>query len=646
MNKIKRSVLATLAVASVAVAVGACGSSNHPSSSASTGASATAASASIAQTGVGLTKPTTPSGSKVKDATISYAEAPAATPNYIFPMTNFSVCSVANTSQFSSLMYRPLYYYGNNYKPTIDYNYSVGEQPVFSKNDTVVTIKIKPWKWSDGETVDARDVLLWMNLYKANPANYCGAVPGLFPQNVVKMSAPNSSTVVFTLNKSYDPEWFTYNELSQITPLPLAWDRTSLSAAAPTKDNGHLPDTTKKGALAVYKFLDTQSKSLGTYATSKVWAVDDGPWKLTAFSSSGAATFVPNPDYSGSPKAQVAKFEELPYTSDTAAFNEFQSGGPSAVTIGYLPAQDVPKASSVEAEGYIDNKGSSYSFNYFPLNFNNPTVGPIFKQLYFRQAFQHLVDQPGWISAFLDHTAVQTTTPVPPAPPSPLASVKASSNPLPFSVSDAKQLLTSNGWKVVSGGTDTCIKPGTGKGECGAGITKGEPIAFTLDYASGTVAITSEMNDLQAEAKQAGIKLTVTSHPFDSVISAAVPCTPKQATCKWQAENWGAGWIYSPDFLPTGESLFAPGAAANVNGYSNPAATKLINKTVFSPLSDESSALTAYANLMATQVPVVYGPTSIGIYGGTGGTLISNKLGNYTANAFSYLTPEQWYIVK
>ena len=318
---------------------------NSSSSPSSTAASVISG---IKQTGIGLTKPTAPSGAKISGGTVSWAEAPATTPNYIFPMTSFAVCSVANTSDFSSLLYRPLYYYGNGYTPTVDYNYSVGQKPVFTDNDSVVTIKLNPWKWSDGEAVTSRDVELWINIYKANTANYCGYVPGLFPDNVTSMSTPNASTIVLHLNKSYDPEWFIYNELSQITPLPLAWDRTSLSQKAPTSDTGNLPDTTKAGALKVYNFLNTQSKDLGTWVGSSVWDVVDGPWKLSAFTSDGEATFVPNPTYSGSPKPTIAKFVELPYTSDTAAFNEFSSGGPSAVTIGYLPPQDVPQVPGAE----------------------------------------------------------------------------------------------------------------------------------------------------------------------------------------------------------------------------------------------------------------------------------------------------------
>jgi peptide/nickel transport system substrate-binding protein len=646
MQKFSRTLLAVAAFAVIALVVSACGSSSSNSSSNS--GTPAASNPSGPTTGPGLTAATAPSGTKVSGGTVSFTEGPSAQPNYIFPMTNAQVCSTTNISQLNALLYRPLYWFGNNYTPTVDYNYSIGKQPVFSDGDKTVTINLNPYKWSDGETVTARDIEFWINLYKADPAkNYCGYVPGYFPDNVVSMSAPNATTLVMHLTKAFDPEWFLYNELSQIYPIPLAWDRTSLSQPAPKTDNGHLPDSTKSGAEAVYTFLDAQSKDLGTWASSPIWSVVDGPWKLQSFTTQGQVTMVPNPTYSGSPKPTISKFVELPFTSDTAVFNEIRSGGPSAVTIASLPSQYVPQVSALESSGYTYNKAASYSFNYFPLNFNNPTVGPIFKQLYFRQAFQHLIDQPGWVTAFLDKTATPTYSPIPNAPPSPLADAASiATNPYPFSTSAASQLLTSNGWKVVPGGSTTCVKPGTGAGECGAGIKSGEGISFNIDYQSGVVAIASEMNDLEAQAKKVGITLELTNHPFGTVIGTAVACTPTESTCKWTAQNWGAGWIYGPDYLPTGESLFASGAVANFGSYSDPQATKLIDDTIYGPLSQEKTALTTFAKYLSTQLPVVFGPTSIGTYQGGGGTMVDSKLGGYAASATGYLTPENYYFVK
>jgi peptide/nickel transport system substrate-binding protein len=637
-----RRALASLCSFVAILTVAGCGSSNG-----GTKPSPGATVSGLATSGPGLTVPTTPTGTKESGGTVTFTEGAGAESNYIFPMTSAQVCGTTNITQLNSMLFRPLYWYGNNYSPTIDYNYSVGKPPVFSGGGKTVTITLNPWKWSDGEAVTSRDIEFWINVYKADPAkNYCGYVPGYFPDNVTSMSLPNSSTIVLHLDRSYNPEWFTYNELSQIYPIPLAWDRTSLSQPAPKTATASLPDSTKTGAEAVYTFLDGQSKDLGTWATSPLWSVVDGPFKLESFTTTGELTLVPNPDYSGSPKPTISKFVELPFTSDAAIFDEIRSGGPSAVTIGNVPAPYAPQIAAVKAEGYTYNSAASYSFNYFPLNLHNPKVGPIFSQLYFRQAFQHLIDQQGWITAFLHNTAIPTYGPIPISPASPLVNAKASANPFPFSISDASQILTSNGWKVVPNGSTTCAKPGAGAGECGAGIKSGEGISFNIDYESGVAAVASEMDDLQAQAKRVGITINLTSHPFATVIGTAVACTAGQPTCNWTAENWGAGWIYGPDFLPTGESLFGTGSVANYGSYSDSHASQLISSTITGSPSSETSALSAYAQYMPQQVPVVFGPTSIGTYQGDAGTAIASNLGGYAANALGYMNPEDWYFTK
>jgi peptide/nickel transport system substrate-binding protein len=177
---------------------------------------------------------------------------------------------------------------------------------VFSDNDRTVTVKLNPYKWSDGEAVTARDAAFWINLYKAAPAkNFCGYVPGYFPDNVTGVDTPDAQTVVLHLNKSYDPTW----------------------------------------------------------ATSPLWAVVDGPFKLQSFTSTGQVTLVPNPDYSGSPKATIAKLVELPFTSDTAVFNEIRAAGPSSLTIANLPSQGAPQIPTVKSQGYDYNAAASYSVN-------------------------------------------------------------------------------------------------------------------------------------------------------------------------------------------------------------------------------------------------------------------------------------------
>ena len=93
---------------------------------------------------------------------------------------------------------------------------------------------MKGYRWSNGETVDAQDVVFWMNMVKADATSWAGYVPGpgQFPGDITNVVANNKTdTVTFTLDATYSSYWFTYNELSQITPLPIAWDITVPAAA-------------------------------------------------------------------------------------------------------------------------------------------------------------------------------------------------------------------------------------------------------------------------------------------------------------------------------------------------------------------------------------------------------------------------------
>jgi peptide/nickel transport system substrate-binding protein len=567
-------------------------------------------------------------------------------------MTSAQVCGTDNVEYLSAMLYRPLYWFGNNLSAPVDYNYSIGQAPVWNSSDNQVTIHLNNWKWSDGEQVTSRDVELWVNVYKANPAaNYCGYVPPastgekFFPDNVASMSLPNATTITFNLTQSYNPTWYLYNELSQITPLPLSWDRTSLSQPAPTTDSASLPDSTTAGAESVYKFLNAQSENTGSWASSPLWTVVDGPFKLTSFTTQGQVTMVPNPDYSGSPKPSIAKFVELPFTDNNAELTALKTDGPGSLTVGYLPPEDATQQSSLQSEGYAPQAAYTFSYGFFPLNLNNPKFGPVFRQAYFRQAFQHLVDQPAWTTAYLNGWGYPTSGPVPLEPPNTEASSLAKTNPFPFSLADAQTILSDHGWKTV-GGVATCESPGSGPTNCGPGVPSGLALSFNLDYASGTPSIENEVTDLAAQAARVGIKLRITTHNFNTVIGTAVNCTPSQAVCNWTAEDWGGGWVYAPDFLPTGEELFFTGAAANYENYNDPTANSLILRTTTAPQAQSQAALTAYQNYIIEQAPVVWIPTQLGNPIPGGPAIISAKLGGVVPNTYSYITPEAWYFTK
>ena len=238
-----------------------------------------------------------------------------------------------------------------------------------------MTIKLKPYAWSNGEKVTSADVLFWINLERAEKANYAGYVPGQFPDNVTSATAPDSSTVVLTLNAAYSQQWFTSNQLGQITPMPMAWDVTAAGTPGTCASS-------VSGCAAVYKYMLTQTKDLPTYATNPLWQVVDGPWKLSSFNAEGHVTFVPNGAYSGTPRPTLKKLVLAPFTTDSAEFNVLRTG--QTLDVGYLPTQDVTQAKSAGSGPATagPNPLSSkyalaplflYGFNFFPLNFNNPT---------------------------------------------------------------------------------------------------------------------------------------------------------------------------------------------------------------------------------------------------------------------------------
>ena len=65
-----------------------------------------------------------------------------------------------------------------------------------------------------------------------------------------------------------------------------------------------------------------------------------------------------------------------------------------------------------------------------------------------RQAMAHLEDQQGWIQAFMHGAGAPAYGPIPAYPKSPYLPANAATNPYPFSISTAANLLKSHGWTI------------------------------------------------------------------------------------------------------------------------------------------------------------------------------------------------------
>ena len=536
--------------------------------------------------------------------TITFAEAPGAPPNYIFPYMGCSFFSVSNSEQFQDEMYRPLYWFGLGATSTYVPSLSLGDKPKFSNGDKTITIDMKGWKFADGQTVNAQSVMFFLNMYKADPASYCGYNGGFGIPDQVSSASGSGNTVVIHFTTSVNPGWILYNYLSEITPMPNSWDLTSATAKGSCATDVFGSAKAKTDCKAVEAYLDAQSAKTSTYTDALWQSADDGPWKLTAFDSLGNATFVPNTKYSGPQKAQVAEVKLESFTSTQAEETQLQAG---KLSLGFVDTtiltSPAPTPGSVGANwSQIASKynivaGPGWNFNYAPFNFAkaDPKSAAI-KQLYIRQALQEAVDQNGIITNVDKGYGFPIYSPLPPNTSSSISGSVA--NPYPFNLKAAKALLTSHGWKIENG-VQTCENPGTGAKQCGAGITKGYTLNMKIIWASGTPALDDTFNAEIADWGEIGIMFTHTTDTFNNVIADC------DNGAGYEICSWGGGWTYAPDFYPSGETLFTPKGGFNPGEYSDPHMTTLINSTTFG-----TAKLTKYATYAAEQLPVLYQPQS------------------------------------
>jgi peptide/nickel transport system substrate-binding protein len=614
-----------------------------------------------------------PAGSGGNSTSVTYAMQPGGQATYPFPFMGSAETgdfSTYNVDEFQYLVYRPLYWFGEGLTPYMNPQLSLALPPEYRGNK--VTIRLKQnYKWSNGEPVDAQDVVFWMNMMKAMAGNDVYFSPTGLPSDVSSVRATSPYTVTMTITGGFSPSWFSNNELSEITPMPESWDVTSLSAAPGSGGCStanyasiQLDPTTSapvsasaKACNAVFNFLTAQSsKNPSTFASSPLWSVVDGAWKIQSLTSLGKLVLNFNTKYDGpAARGHITQFTELPFTSEQAEYNVLQD--PTAdqtIDVGYLPTVDAPAPAAGALVGANPSTLPNYQLSvqylwqlsYMPYNFRNTTgQAPIFDQLYFREAFQSLVDQEGVINGPLHGYGKPTVGPVTLYPSTTYLSpqVTRAGDPWTLNITHAKSLLSSHGWSLSKSlGIDTCTRPGTGPADCGAKIPAGTPLSFSMLYASGIDWMQSAVRELASNASLAGIQLTLTQEPFGDVVNAAFGVDPActSSSCKWQLALWGS-WTYSPDYLPTGDTLFQGGAPNNAGDYNVAYDNQLITDTLHAKTSTQfNAAMHTWDYWLTNQLPVVYEPDQATLLETIKGLEIGPQ------NSADSIMPEDWHYLK
>ncbi|MEY9996109.1 peptide/nickel transport system substrate-binding protein [Streptomyces sp. V4I8] len=581
-----------------------------------------------------------------RGGTVTWACAPGFPPAVIFPFTPAERMGTRNILEFQALMYSTLYYFGSSGQPEVDYARSIAEPPQWSEDGLTVTVRVKPWKWSNGETLCADNVLFWVNLMKVKGDRYGEYVPGYFPDNLTDYGKRSQDTVYFTFDKAYSQRWVLMNQLSTITPLPKAWDRT---AEGPANASGDPADVEAVYAYLMAEqgdILDEGNAARTRWPDSPIWSVVSGPWRLKSYTLEGVVTFVLNEHHSGPNKPYLDEFRQIPTFSDEEQYEMLQRGprGEGAIQVGYLPlsfatepAESPDKGGPNPLDHYRLVPQTAYCIRYISLNYNNPTVrGRLFAQPYLRQAVQLCLDQDSAVRDIYQGYAYRQNGPVPMLPRTDLVSPgqREGAWPLPFDPDRARQLLEANGWDT-SVTPAVCVRPGTGPGEAGEGIPAGTPLSFLLRYVEGRPALTRLMQQLRADAAKAGIDVRLEEVYGSVLVAEDAPCEAGP-DCLWEACCWNGGWVFHQ---PTGEILFSTGAGGNFGHWSDARADELIAKTV---TTDDIQALYEYQDYIAEQVPVIFTPNfPIRLFE------VSEDLHGFEPiNPFGMIAPENWHYLE
>ncbi len=571
------------------------------------------------------------SGPPLKGGTATFALAVGQDFSWIFPIEN-----QANNEPWDlnveEALYRPLYFAGDGTSPTIDQKLSLAYPPVWSDHNQTVTIHLKHYLWSDGTPVTSRDVEFFLNLVQQAKTQDAWYVPGELPDNITSASYPTSSEVILHLNRSYSQQWFDDNQLTWIFPLPQqAWDRTSLTGKVGNYD------LTAAGAKKVFGFLYGQASKVSTYATSPLWRTVDGPWRLTGYNQvTFQTTLEPNTKYSGPVKPRLSQVVIESEPDETAEVDALRSG---ILDYGYLPLDDFGLKGYFETHGFTVSPWAPEYSQWAELGYTSPIYGPLVRQLYIRQALQHLVDQPLYLNTLFHGYGQYTYGPVPNLPGSSYVSAEEKTDPDPYSVTAARNLLEAHGWAPGSGGYLVCKHAGTGAADCGAGIAAGRVLDFKLMYSTGEPSLEAEVEAYQTAAKSAGVQIVLDPQTETTMFSIGGICPPGPcdygiliyADWMW---NYGQGDVY-----PSSDGIFQTGANYWTGGYSSKTADKLIVTTT---TSTGVASLYAEENYLSRNIAALWFPTVDNQI-----SVVKDTLhGWQPQQVFANELPENWYFTK
>lgn len=497
---------------------------------------------------------------------INYALSPDSSLNWFLPIVNASDDSVMNF-QYIYQMYKPLIWVNANY--SINWKSSIARHITYNKSGTVYHVYLNPkWRWSNGKPVTSQDLLFsWQVIKEASspqapqPWPYVGAGTGDIPNGIASVVANGPYEVTFTLKQPTNQQWFIYNGLIQIIPMPkAAWD--------------------------VRKNLLDEVKYLGSEGTNPQFdQVVDGPFKVGKTVNGQFWSLVPNRHYPGH-KSTVKQINFVYEGSSASEFGALRTG---TVNVGYLDLSQYGSKTQLTRLGDVITP--EYMFGYFETQLNLFPGSPVrsqLSQLYIRQALQLGLDRQAIDQSIYHGFAPAIDGPIPATPKTSFFDPALAKDPYAYNPNRGKKLLESHGWHLVNGV-----------------MTKhGQKLAFQLDFPTGSEAETAEVQLMQQDWAKEGIQITL--HGLQANELESITYTPNQSK-NWELST-GLAWFYNgPGYWPTGDGLFNTDASSGF-GYSSQKEDALIAATQ-KPYPTEKQTMNAfyrYEDYTAVNLPVLW----------------------------------------
>lgn len=537
------------------------------------------------------------SGKPKDGGTATVALTPGLSPNYIYP---YPPAAANGTVIARGQLWRALYRPSGTGDQVVDADLSLAELPTTSEDRKTVTIRLKDYQWSDGEQVSADDVVFSLDLLKAalaeSPANWSFYTPGQFPDGVTA-EATADDTVKLSLETAYNSSYLlSMLELLYVMPSH-AW---SIG-----EDGGPTLDFTDPAeAKKIYGYLTKQSEDQASFATDPLWQVVNGPYRLKSFDpTTGSFSLVPNAGYSGPGDSRLDEVDFKAFTSASAVLNQYKAGN---LTVGTLDSSFATEIDELKKDGYnVYGAPAPARYDSLTINFANTVDGfdKVIAQPYVRQALQQLIDQDAYIKSRGIYNGAASPNYSVAGAESPYPADFGDDAPYPFDPDAAKALLTDHGWDVQPDGT-TCASPGTGEGQCGAGISKGQDISFTLASANTPSYVGARDIAFASEAKKLGIKVEVVTKSLNYMYANYGNSYAPANKDKWAMQDFGA--LYVAAGYPTSNTVFNTTGSFNLGSYSNPTADELIDASTFGAdpevLADETTTV-------SLDLPVLFFPT-------------------------------------